>query len=293
MKSSVGEMIFDKFNVILMVLLGFITLYPFWYVLVISFHDSAAVSYFQVYFWPKVFTLDNYRVVFVNNTLMRSLLISILRTLLGATMSVLFSSALAYGLSKRDLIGRKLFLYLLTVTMFFSGGLIPTFLLLRSLNLIDTFWVYIIPTLISAWNVIIIKTFFQSLPDSIEESAKIDGANDILIFFRLILPMSMPMIATMLLFTGVYHWNDWTTAQLFVGKQKLWPIQTVMMKMITEMEASVMINQGMTSDLIKRQPSIESIKMASIVVATFPIILSYPFLQKYFVKGIMIGSIKG
>jgi putative aldouronate transport system permease protein len=290
---TAGEKIFNVFNIIILVLLSFITIYPFWYIIVIALHDSSVMSYYQVYFWPKVFTLNNFRIVFVNSELARGLFISALRTVSGSLLSVACGCAMAYALSKRHLMGRKTILTMITVTMFFSGGLIPSYLLYKSLDILNKFWIYILPGLLNVWYIFIMKTHFQGLPESIEESARIDGANDIRIFLSLVMPMSLPLVATILLFCGVTQWNDWTTAQLFVSNQKLWPIQTLMVKMITQMEASTLINQSLNNDLISKQPALESIKMASIAVATAPILLSYPFLQKYFIKGIMVGSIKG
>lgn len=293
MKRSIGESVFDVSNAVILCLLGLATFYPFWYVVVLSFHDSAVSSYFDVYFWPKVFTLDNFRVVFVTNALVNGFVITILRTVIGSLLSVLMCGVLAYGLSKRYLIGRTLFLNIVIVTMFFSGGLIPLYILLKNLLLLNTFWVLIVPTLLNAWTVILMKTYFASLPESIEESAKIDGANDLVIFFRIVVPMSMSLIATMLLFAAVYHWNDWVSGEIFVMNPNLLPVQTVLMRMITQVDASNMIQQSMSMEFVAKSPAIESIKMAAIVVTTVPIIMVYPFLQKYFVKGVMIGSIKG
>jgi putative aldouronate transport system permease protein len=159
--------------------------------------------------------------------------------------------------------------------------------------LLNTFWVYIIPSLLNAWTVILMKTYFSNLPESIEESAKVDGANDLTIFFKIIVPMSMPLIATMLLFAAVGHWNDWVSGEMFVMDPKLLPVQTILMRMITQVNASAMIQQSMSMEFVAKSPAIESIKMAAIVVTTVPIILVYPFLQKYFVQGVMIGSVKG
>jgi len=292
-KRSIGEITFDVFNVTLLTLLGLAALYPFWYVLVLSFHDSAVSSYFDVYFWPGVFTWDNFRIVFITDALVKGFVVTIFRTVIGSLGTVAACGLLAYGLSKKYLIGRTFFLNIVIVTMFFSGGLIPAYILLKNLMLLNTFWVLVVPGLLNAWTVILMKTYFASLPESIEESAKIDGANDLTIFFRIVVPMSMPLIATMLLFSAVNHWNDWVSGQIFIMNPNLLPVQTILMRMITQADASNMIQQSMGMEFRSKSPAIESIKMAAIVVTTIPIIMVYPFLQKYFVKGVMIGSIKG
>jgi putative aldouronate transport system permease protein len=293
LKQSLGANFFDVINVIILSLLGLVAFYPFWYVVIISFHDSAVSNYFDVFLWPKVFTLDNFRVVFVTDSLINGFVITVMRTVLGALFSVLLCGILAYGLSKKYLIGRTFFLNIVIITIFFSGGLIPIYLLLKNLSLLNTFWVLIVPTLLNAWTVILMKTYFSSLPDSIEESAKIDGANDLVIFFYIVIPMSMPLIATMLLFAAVYHWNDWVSGQIYIMNPDLLPVQTILMRMITQVDVSNMIKESISMEFALKSPSIESIKMAAIVVTTTPILLVYPFLQKYFVKGVMIGSIKG
>ncbi|UVI33371.1 carbohydrate ABC transporter permease [Paenibacillus spongiae] len=293
MKQTFGEKVFDVCNIIMLSGLGFATLYPLWYVAAIAFHDSTVSSYFDVYFWPGAFTLDNFRVVFVTDALLKGFLITVLRTVLGSLLSVLACGLLAYGLSKKYLIGRTLFLNIIILTMFFSGGLIPFYILLKNLHLLNSFWVLIVPSLLSAWTVILMKTYFSSLPDSVEESAKIDGANDLTIFFRIVVPMSMSLIATMLLFSAVGHWNDWVSGEMFIMNPDLLPVQTILMRMITQTDASSMVQQSMSMEFVNKSPAIESIKMASIVVTTVPILLVYPFLQKYFVQGVMIGSVKG
>lgn len=293
MKQSMGEKIFNVANIAVLSLLGFVTLYPFWYVTVISLHDSAVSSYYSVFFWPGTFTLNNFKVVLVNDVLVNGFMITVARTVVGAVSSVFISGMLAYGLSKKYLIGRSLFLNLIIFTMFFGGGLIPFYLLLKKIYLLNTFWVYVVPALLNAWNVFIMKTYFSGLPEGIEESAKIDGANDLVVYIRIVLPMAMPLLATMLLFSAVGHWNDWVSGELFVFNPDLLPVQTILMHLLARTEANNMILQTMNSEFLIKSPSIESVKMAAIVITTIPIIMVYPFLQKYFAKGVMIGSIKG
>lgn len=292
MKKTFGEIIGDVLIYSSLILLGIITLYPFWYVTVIALNDSNVVDYSKVFLWTSAPTLDNFKVVFTTSAFFNGFKISVFRTVLGAILSVICNAALAYGLTKKHMIGRNIFLNIVFITLFFGGGLIPFFLLLKNLMLINTFWVYIIPALLNPWTIILMKTYFSSLPASLEEAAKIDGANDLRIFITLVIPTSMPLLATMLLFAAVGHWNDWIMGEIYVLKPSLFPIQTVLMRMLTQMSANDMIRKSINAEFIAKSPSMESVKMAAIVVATVPILLVYPFLQKYFVQGVMIGAIK-
>lgn len=292
MKRSVGEATGDISIYTILILLGIITLYPFWYVAVISLNDSNVVDYSKVFLWTSAPTLDNFKVVFTTNAFFNGFKISVLRTVVGSFLAVICNAALAYGLTKKYLIGRNIFLNMVLITLFFGGGLIPFFLLLKTLTLVNTFWVFIIPALYNPWTIILMKTYFSSMPVSLEEAAKIDGANDLKIFVTLVIPTSMPLLATMLLFAAVGHWNDWIMGEIYVLKPSLHPIQTVLMRMLTQMSANDMIRKSMNAEFIAKSPSMESVKMAAIVVATVPILMVYPFLQKYFVQGVMIGAIK-
>ena len=291
-KQSAAEKAGDAVIYTMLVAIAIVTLYPFWYVLIISLNDSNVINYSKVYFWTSALTLDNFRVVFTTNALFNGFKISVLRTVVGSLFSVVCNAALAYGLTKKKLLGRNFFLNIIIITLFFSGGLIPFFLLLKQLAILNTFWVYIVPLLFSPWTIILMKTYFSSLPVSLEEAAKIDGANDLKVFCKIVIPTSMPLLATMLLFAAVSHWNDWIMGEIYVLKPVLHPIQTVLMRLITQMSASDMIRQSMNAEFITKVPSMESVKMAAIVVTTIPILLVYPFLQKYFVQGVMIGAIK-
>jgi len=292
MKSSNGEITGRITIYAVLVLIGIVTLYPFWYVTIISLNDSTVVNYSKVFFWTSAFTLDNFKVIFSTYIFYDAFKISVARTVAGSLLSVFCNATLAYGLTKKKLIGRNIFLSIVLITLFFSGGLIPFYMVLKKLTLINTFWVYIIPMLYNPWTIILMKTYFSSLPLSIEEAAKIDGANDLKIFFKLIIPTSMPLLAAMLLFAAVGHWNDWIMGEIYVMKPSLHPVQTVLMRTILQMSSYHMMNQSLNLSYIDKQPSMESIKMAAIVATTIPILLVYPFLQKHFVQGVMIGSIK-
>lgn len=294
MKDSIGSKSFNIFNYIFMFLISLTFLYPFWYVIIVSLNDNRVTNYQQIAFWPSAFTFLNYLVVLSDSTILNGYKITILRTITGVVFTVLANSMIAYGLSKKYLFGRKFFLTLITITMFFSGGLIPSYLLYMKLGIINKFAVYILPALLGAWTIIIMKTFFSStISVSIEESARIDGANDMYIFFKIILPLSTSMLATIGLFAAVGHWNDWWVGEIMISDQKLKPVQTILLKIINQTQAMEQMNAmrgrlGLSGAAVQ----LESVKMAAIMVVTLPILIAYPFCQKYFVKGVMIGSIK-
>ena len=195
---------FDYINLVIMSLIMFIMLYPFWYCLIVSFNDNSVVSYTKLTFWPGMPTLNNYRIVFLDNRIVNGFIVSILRTFIGTVLVVFCNAAMAYGLTNKKLIGRNLFLTILTIPMFFGGGIIPNYMLWKSLGLVNTFWLYVVPGLIGPFNVIIMRTFFTStIPSSVEESAKVEGANEIYIFLKLIIPMSTPLLATFALFAEI------------------------------------------------------------------------------------------
>lgn len=286
--------LFDIFNTLFMMFIILVTLYPFWYVFVISFNAGQDAARGGIYFWPRVFSLDNYNAVFQNKTLINSFVVTIAKTVVGTFIHVMFTGVVAYTMTFKELRFRKFYMMFGTITLFFSGGLIPMYLLIRDINLINSFWVYIFPVMFSFWDMIIMMTFFNELPKELSESATIDGAGFIRIFWSIILRVSAPILAVITLFHGVYQWNDFFTGVLYISDLNMLPIQTVLYKIVAENSAVTMLNQANLPDVIAtRKVTPESIKMATMVVSTVPIICVYPFLQRYFVKGMMIGSIKG
>lgn len=291
--------VFQLLNLLLLALFGFCTLYPFIYILSYSLNDGMDSMRGGIYFLPRMFTLDNYAAVFKDTTLISAYKITILRTLIGTLLQLILCAAFAYALTKRTLPGRTFITFLMFLPTLFGAGLIPNFILYRQLHIINTFWVYILPSLYSFWNIVVIRTFFQQLPEALEESAKIDGCSELGIFWRIILPLSGPVLATIALFVGVSHWNDWFSGTFYVMKPSLKPVQTLLQDLLTNSEvlasaSSEMNRQGagtMYSGMSQTTP--ESLRMATLVVATLPIVCVYPFLQKYFVKGVMLGSVKG
>jgi len=275
-----------------MVIICILILYPVWNVTIISFNDAQDAMLGGIYLWPRQFSLESYRVVFMNPAIMRAFFITIMRTLIGTVTGVFFTSMVAYAFSKRYIMGNKFYLTVGTITMFFGGGLIPYFILLRSIGLFDTFLVYIIPAMFNFFFCIIFMTFFREMPASLEESAKLDGANDFFIFIRIILPLSMPVIATITLFSGVGHWNDFFAGVMFVIDPNLEPIQTFLFRVVSGADAARTV-VGLPAGVAAQAVTALSVQLATMVVTTAPIICIYPFLQRYFVKGVMIGAIKG
>ncbi|MBB6634279.1 carbohydrate ABC transporter permease [Cohnella thailandensis] len=279
-----------------LIVLGFAAFYPFWNAAIVSFNEGTDTMKGGVTFWPREFTLDNYQIVFEDSRLVNAFVISILRTAAGTLLGILLTAIFAYGMTKRELIGRKYYMIFCIVTMYFSGGLIPSFLLIRELGLFNTFWVMVIPGLISVWDMIIFRTFFMGLPGGLEESAKVDGSSNWGILFRIVLPLSGPVIATLSLFTAVYHWNEWFTPSIYISNADLLPIQTKLQQILNSNIMSEQMQQmdSAAQGRINKMRTItsKSLSMATMMVATLPILCVYPFVQKYFVKGVLVGSLK-
>lgn len=292
MKRSLKDYTVDYTISGLLLLLAFVTLYPFWNALVVSFNVGTDTSLGGVTFWPRIFTLDNYDQVFEDGRIIQAFGVTLLRTAVGTFLSIFFTAMFGYAMAKRGLIGKKYYMIVCVITMYFHGGLIPTYLVIRELHLFNTFWAMVLPPMINVFHMIIFRTFFQELPDGLEESAKIDGCNYLGVFFRIVIPLSGPVIATLSLFTALFHWNAWFDATIYITNQELMPIQTVLNQIINAVMAAQEMEYTYDSEAMLSVTH-KSIVMATMVVATVPIITIYPFLQKYFVKGVLIGSLKG
>lgn len=288
-RKLIGESVFDIFNITFMCFVTLITLYPFYYVIISSLNEPLDLLKGPVYLFPRKFSLANYIYVLQDEKILKAAFITIARTVVGSISAVIFTAAFAYGISKKRLLGQKFFIGMALVTMYFSGGLIPSYLLIsHGIKLQGKFLVFIIPNLFNAFNAFIMLSFFRGISAEIEESARIDGANDLIIFIRLILPISMPILATITLFNGVFHWNSWFDALLYGGR-KLETLQQYLVKAIQSTNVSTKASEYVSTLTV----SSTSVRMATMVITAFPIVLAYPFLQRYFVKGIMIGSLKG
>ncbi|WP_028590275.1 carbohydrate ABC transporter permease [Paenibacillus massiliensis] len=289
-----SEKLFDILNTAFMFLVVVVTLYPFLNVLAISLNDSTDTVRGGIYIWPREFTLQNYSTIFQYEGLLQGLYISVLRTISGTLLGLFSSSMLAYTLSRIDFQGRRFISVFLALTMYFTGGLIPVYILMRDLGLIGTFWVYIFPGMVSAFNVFVIRSFIDGLPYALQESAKLDGANDFTIYWRIILPLCKPVLATIALFLAVGQWNAWFDTYLYNGgKAHLTTLQYELMKVLqsTQQGGAGMNN---VNDMARQMTQIspESIKMSITIIVTVPILLVYPFLQKYFVGGMTLGAVK-
>ena len=291
-RESIGENIFNVFNMVLLFAVSVIVVYPFWNVLIVSFSDYATYAGKTVVLWPQKITFAAYKYIFATNQVPNAITITVFITVVGTALNMAMTLATAYALSKRYLPGRNFIFTIIIITMFFQGGLIPYFLQLSALGLRDSVWVMIFPLAISTWNMIIVKNYFQTIPAEIEDSAKIDGANDILILVRIVLPISMPVIATFTLFYGVARWNEWYHALLFINTPKLFPLQRVLREIV--ITKSVNTNAQTAMDLSGDMAATsEGTRAAIIAVALLPIAVVYPFLQKHFAKGVMVGAVKG
>ncbi|RAP74569.1 carbohydrate ABC transporter permease [Paenibacillus montanisoli] len=296
-KQSTAERIFKIVNYLIIILLCLSIILPFLNIFALAFNPGKDAERGGIYFWPRIWTLDNFHKVFEANNIASAFGISLFRTVVGTISSVFLTAMAAYALKSKTLPGGKFFMMLIFFTMLFGGGIIPYYMLLSNLNLTNSIWVYVIPGLYSAWNLIIFRTFFQQIHVSLEESARIDGYNDLSIFLRIIMPLSRPVVAVIGLFTAVGHWNDWFTGAFFVRKANLRPLSTLLQEMLTSAEAMrETLNQatGTTKYLLVEQIQVtgNSLKMATIIVVVAPIIIIYPFMQRHFTKGVLIGSIK-
>lgn len=283
-----GNKVFNFFNVLLLVIVTAIIILPLWNVVVNSFSSAKAVAEGKGVFWPSEFSLSNYRAVFQDDSIWNAFMISVLKTVIGVVCHVFFCAMVAFGMSKSYLRGRKLYTAMGVITMFFSGGMIPTYLLMKSLGLLNNFMVYIIPALFSYYDMIILMNFFRQIPSSLEESARIDGAGVWKVFLRIILPLSKPALATIALFHGVSQWNDFMTAKLYILNDKLYPLQMKLYEIIVNQQLASMRNPtGVVVETTAR-----GVQLATIVVTTVPILIIYPLLQKHFVTGMMAGAVK-
>lgn len=288
MKNDKDGRIFDLFNIVILFAFSVIIIIPLWNVVVGSFSSGNSLSRGNFIFWPNEWSLQNYRQVLNDDSIVNAFFISISKTFIGVVTHVIFCAVMAYAMSKSYLKGRKLYSTMGIMTMFFSGGMIPTYLLIRNLGLINSYWVYIIPMLLSYYDVIILMNFFRGVPRSLEESAMIDGAGHWRIFVQLYLPLSKPALATIALFNGLFQWNDFMTANLYIRDRALYPLQMMLYEVIVRSQTQGMQEIGTTVT----QSTTRGLQLATIVVTTIPVLLIYPWLQKYFMGGMMVGAIK-
>ncbi|MFS0725553.1 carbohydrate ABC transporter permease [Paenibacillus sp. 1P07SE] len=288
---TLGERVFDVANYLFLTVFACITVLPFIYIIAGSFTTEAELAARDFFIIPYEYSLSAYQYIFSSSTIFRSIGVSVFITVFGTITNLFFTLTMAYALSRKDLLGRNTIMNLVIFSMLFSGGMIPTYLVVKELGLIDSYAAVILPGAISAFNLIVIKNFFQNLPPGLEESARIDGCTELGVLWRIVLPLSKPIIATFGLFYAVGHWNNFFSALLYLNDHMKWPLQVVLREM-------VMLSQLAVGDLSSMDPNFvrppdQAVKMAVIVVGTVPILMLYPFLQKHFAKGMLLGSIKG
>lgn len=288
---TVSGTVFDVMNYFFLGLFAVAAVLPFIYVISGSFATDAELTKRAVFLIPETFSIAAYEFIFSTNTIMKSIGVSMYVTVFGTAVNLFFTVTMAYPLARRGLMGRNTVLNLVVFSMLFGGGMIPTYLVIRELSLLDSYWALILPGAISAFNLIIVKNFFQELPPGLEEAAKIDGCTELGLLWRIVLPLSKPVLATFTLFYAVGHWNDFFAALLYINDPGKWPLQVLLRQIVLLSQAAAGDLNAMDPNFVK--PPDQSIKMAVIVVGTVPILLVYPFLQKHFAKGVLIGSIKG
>ncbi|HPF87497.1 MAG TPA: carbohydrate ABC transporter permease [Candidatus Limiplasma sp.] len=288
--NTILSRIFDVCNYVFLLLYGLLCFFPFLYIVSASFADSSEIISRSIFLIPHSPTVAAYEYIISSPVLPRSLLVSICVTVAGTIVSMAVTMSMAYAVSKQYLVGRKIIMGFVTFTLVFSGGMIPTFLVVKMLGLIDHFAALILPVCVNTFNLIVIKNFFQRLPQELEDAARIDGCNDMRIFTNIVLPLSMPVIATFTLMYAVGYWNDYFNSLIYLNNTKKWPLQIMLRQIVMFSQGGI---DGATVDEAYVKPPAQSIKMAVIVFGTAPILAVYPFLQKHFAKGVLLGSVKG
>lgn len=290
-RKTPGDIIFDIVNGIILTLFMIAMLYPLINTVAISLNDGTDALRGGIYLWPRMFTWNNYQTVLSKPHMLTAAKVTVLRTVIGTVSSTMITAMLAYVLSRRDFIFKRQLSLLYVITMYVSGGLIPIFLVYKSLGLTNSFWVYIIPGMVSAWNMLVLRTYMHGLPESLCESAEMDGAGHFVIFFRIVLPLCMPVIATVALFTAVYQWNSWFDAMLYNRmSDQFTTLQYELMKLL-----SSVTNNNANAETMKESKGMvtpASVRAAATVITSLPIVCLYPFLQRYFVAGLTIGGVK-
>ena len=289
-KTNIKDKTFDTTLLIIIILISLACIIPLIYIAAVSLSSNIAIISKKVFLWPVEINIDAYRAVLTDKSMFNSMVFTVWLTVLCAACSMIITILAAYPLTKKHLKGRNLFLVMIVITMYFSGGMIPDYIIVKSLNLVDKFWALVLPGMLSAFNLILLKTFFSSLPESLEESAYLDGASHLDILVKIVLPLSTPVLATLTLFYAVGRWNGFQDAIIYISKPELYPLQLKLYALVYNNQMSEVAEiEGMASNGLPT----ENLKAAVVMFATLPILLAYPWLQRYFISGMMIGAIKG
>ncbi|MCM3575588.1 carbohydrate ABC transporter permease [Mesobacillus subterraneus] len=292
-RRSKEDRVFDLINVILVAIITVMVIYPLYFIVIASISDPNMIYAGKVWLWPKEITFEGYERIFRDNKIWIGYKNSIIYTFVGTIVNVSFTLMAAYALSRKDLYGRNIIMVFFLFTMFFSGGLIPTYLVVKNLGLLNTMWALILPKAVAVWNVIVARTYFQTtIPDELLEAAKIDGCTNAKFFWKIVLPLSKPIVAVMVLFYAVGHWNSYFDALIYLNNENLYPLQLILRNILIQNESAAQMVRDVSSYAAQQRVA-ELIKYGVIIVASVPLLIVYPFVQKYFVKGVMIGGVKG
>lgn len=291
-RKTASDVIFEIVNILLLLLCCVIVIYPIYYMLIVSLSDGYAVIRGEVKLLPVGLNFTSYQAVLANPDIPRSYWNTVVYTTVGTLIAVTMTACCAYPLSRKKFFGRNLFTFMIIFTMFFDAGMISNFMVIDSLKLLNTIWAIVLPGAISAWNMVLMRTFFQQLPEELYESAYLDGANDLIVFIKVVIPLSIPTIATMILFYAVGHWNSWFSALIYLDDKAFYPVQLIMRNIVLSGETTAMSSSAsaLTGDM---GMITTNIKYAVVFITMLPILCVYPFVQKHFVKGVMVGALKG
>lgn len=292
-KPSIGSRIFDVLNVMFMILFSVLMLYPFVNLLALSLNEGTDAARGGIYYWPRVFTLENYSFLLQNEKIYTGLFMSVMRVIVGTIITVLATGLLSYVVTVRHFSGRKIMRVLFIVTIYFGGGLIPTYLLMVNLGLTNTFTIYWMPSMLSAYYMLLMSSYIQNLPDSLFESARIDGASELRIYAQIVIPTSLPVFASIAIFSSVGHWNSWFDVILYNSSGNFDTLQVYLRKLLLEVEALNQISEQQLAYSQFRNISPETLRASVTMMVTLPILFVYPFFQRYFVGGITLGAVKG
>ena len=285
-----SDVVIDVAKVLFLIFAVIICVYPFWNIFIVSINDATDAMRGGLYLLPRKLSLASYGNILGRSTFQHSILVTVARTLIGTPLSVMVTSALAYVMTRKDLVARKPLNLIFVFTMYFGGGMVPYYMVLKNLGLLDNFLVYILPGLLSVYNMILVRNYIEGMPEALFEAARIDGANDLTIFFRIVMPLAKPIVMTIALFVAISQWNSWFDAYLYTNSQSLKTMQSILVEILNQYQTS---DAGASAaNQLSQSITPDSIRMAATMVTTIPIILVYPFIQKYFVKGIMLGSVK-
>lgn len=291
-KKMWGDRVFDLVNACIMILVCLVIAYPLYYVLIASFTDPMIVNSGKILLYPEKLFTGGYQKIFEYRPIWTGYANTILYTVCGTLAAIVATIPCAFALSRRELLGRKLLNFLFTFTMFFSGGVIPLYLIINAVGIYDTVWAMILPTAVSVYNMIVCRSFFDSnIPDELYDASKIDGSNDFDFFFRIVIPLSSTIMAVMILFYATSIWNSFMNALMFMGTQDKMPLQVILRNLVLSNQTSALTSSG--TEVAQRMKMAEQLKYAIIVVSALPLLVVYPFVQKYFAKGVLMGAIKG